>query len=72
MSTGYPPYHQLLEVYAVATDRPTLSLLLYNFAAIGTLLVFWSALGLGAPLPLPLHPYPYTHTPRPLPLHPYP
>ena len=26
---------QLLEVYAIATDRPTLSLLLYNFAAIG-------------------------------------
>ena len=58
MSTGYHPYHQLLEVYAIATDRPTLSLLLYNFAAIGTLLVFWSALGLGAPIPLPLHRYP--------------
>ena len=57
-------------MYAIAADRASLSLLLYNFAAVGTLLVFWTALGLGAsppnsnPNPTP-NPNP---NPRPLPL----
>mmetsp|Transcript_18341 Transcript_18341/g.37377 ORF Transcript_18341/g.37377 Transcript_18341/m.37377 type:complete len:384 (+) Transcript_18341:74-1225(+) len=42
---------QLLETFQVATDRPTLTLFLYNFSAVGTLLVFWRGLGLGASPP---------------------
>ena len=42
---------QLLEIYEIAADRPSFSLFLYNFSAVGTLLVFWSGLGLGASPP---------------------
>ena len=32
---------QLLELYAVPADQPTLMLFLYNFSVLGTILVFW-------------------------------
>ena len=38
---------QLLELHSVATDRPSLVLLLYNLSVVGTVAVFWSGLGLG-------------------------
>jgi len=37
----------LLVLYEVACDQVTLTLLLYNFSALGTVLVFWTGLGLG-------------------------
>ncbi|KAL1515826.1 hypothetical protein AB1Y20_002442 [Prymnesium parvum] len=38
---------QLLEVYAIALDWPTGFFCMYNFAVVGTFLVFWSELGCG-------------------------
>jgi len=38
---------QLLAIYELPADEPTLLLFLYNFAVIGTMVVFWSSLGFG-------------------------
>lgn len=45
---------ELLFIHDIPMDSPTFFLLLYNFAAVGTLLVFWTEYGCGPAPPLGL------------------
>ena len=48
---------QLFELHDRAVDAPSFYFVLYNFAAVGTLLVFWIECGCGARLPLAIQQY---------------
>ena len=43
---------ELLAIHDVPVDRPAFTLIMYNFAAVGTLLVFWQEYGCGPSPPL--------------------
>ena len=51
-SRGTPPARPCSQVYQLPLDLPTGVFLLYNFSAVGTLLVFWTEYGCGPTPPL--------------------